>query len=130
MKEDSIPFVERGRPDPRHYTESVAYYQRMYDEFLASSARTLTRRETNLAWRQRVHATYGLLARGIESMPYALQLLRHEHEDAREDAATILADIGAAPAAAKALREALRTETDDVARTAIAEALGQKADST
>lgn len=124
MKEDRISRYADGRPHLPEYTESLAYYQAMYGAFLASSAQRLPKRDGDLAWRQRVHGTYGLIARGAESIPYALRLLRDASPDAREDAATILREVGPAPAAADALLEALAGEADPVTLTAIIECLG------
>ena len=125
MKEDRIPVSDKGRPDAQYYTEPVAYYQQMYEEFLASSQRRLSARESNYAWRQRVHGMYGLMARGSLALPFTLQLLQHRNPDAREDGATILQHVGAAPGSIDALLAALQTESDDVARTALIEALGK-----
>lgn len=124
MKEDRISRYADGRPHLPEYTESLAYYQEMYGAFLASSQRHLTARDSNLAWRQRVHGTYGLIARGAESIPYALRLLRDVNPDAREDAATILKEVGPTPGSVDVLIAALSDERDEVALTAIIDALG------
>ena len=76
MKEDRIPTDRMGRPDLAHYTEPVDYYERMFDAYLDSFNRALTRDESTLAWKRRVHAEWGLIAKGAGSVPYALRLLR------------------------------------------------------
>lgn len=118
MAQDAERYAD-GRPHLPEYAESLAYYQAMYGAFLASGAQRLSKRDSDPAWRQRVHATYGLIARGAESIPYALRLLRDANPDAREDAATILLEVGPAPRAVDALLEALAAERDPVTLTAI-----------
>ena len=127
MKEDRIPTDAMGRPDLAHYTEPVRYYEQMFETYLASFGRRLTPDESRLAWKQHVHASWGLRARGSEAIPYAMRLLRHSAPEAREVGAGVLEDVGGAPGAADALLAALQAEDDDVARTAIVEALGKTA---
>jgi hypothetical protein len=125
MKEDRFPVDAMGRPDLSYYTEPVAYYQAMFDAYLASFERALSREESNLATRQCVHAQWGLIARGADSIPYALRLLQHSIPEARAAGASTLQEVGGVPEATDTLLRALQVEADDEARTAIVETLAK-----
>jgi hypothetical protein len=46
--------------------------------------------DARLEFARRVHGTWGLIARGAESVPYALAMLASKESDAREDGAAVL----------------------------------------
>jgi hypothetical protein len=127
LKEDEYPVDQRGRPDLRRYTDSLAYYTRMYEQHLD----TLEGRkkgkgyEVELSFNRRVHATWGLIAKGVEAIPYALGLLRRSEAEAREDGASILAEIGRDDGAVTELLESLKAETDQTSKDSLIAALGR-----
>src|SRR5262245_37184843 len=96
LKEDNIPVDHRGQPDLSRYTDSVEYYVDLHEKFLASlrGEWPWVTQETSLPWSSRVHAIWGLIAKGSAAVPYALKLLAHAEPDAREDGAEILGAVG------------------------------------
>ena len=127
LKEDEYPVDQRGRPDLRHYTNSLDYYVGMYQQHLDTleGRQTGEGYEVELSFSRRVHATWGLIARGVEAIPYALGLLRRSEPEAREDGASILAEIGKDDGAVTELLESLKSETDRTARDSLIAALGR-----
>lgn len=97
LKEDAYPKDSQGRPDLSYYTDPVEHYIAMYEQFLAA-AQAGRRRESvpDLSFKRRAHATWGMIAKGSEAVPYATKLLQHDLRDAREDGAAILAEIAKA----------------------------------
>jgi hypothetical protein len=72
----------------------------------------------------RVHAQWGLIARGKESLPYALGMLRSTDADVREDAGGIVQYVGRDPIVSKAILDQLVVETDPQAKDSLILALG------
>ena len=98
MRESLYPVDRSGRPDLRYYTAPLAHYVAMYEAWLDGLRPASQRRaDGQRLFALRVHATWGLIARGTEAMDYARGLLRHEEADAREDGAAILAALGERP---------------------------------
>lgn len=131
LKEDKYPVdkrgASRGRPDLRCYTDSLAYYSKMYEQFLD----TLEGRkqgigyEPDLAFKRRVHAMWGLIAKGVEAIAYALTLLGRPEAEAREDAAAILETVGKENAVVDELLKSLNSETDITAKDSLVIAVGR-----
>ncbi len=125
LKEDRIPTNKQGRPDLSRYTESTDYYVAMYRQYLEAVGGSSGRgNDAQLAFRRRVHATWGLIAKGVVAIPHAVAMLRSKVADAREDGAAILAEIGKDSHAVEYVLQALASETDSGARDALILALG------
>jgi hypothetical protein len=125
LKEDRIPVDSNGRPDLSRYRDPPEYYADMYTAYPDSlKSRAADPQESNLAFRRRVHAVWGLIANGTGAIPIALDMLHSSSADAREDGAAILAEIGTDPAVLGHLLKALAEETDTTARDSIVQALG------
>jgi hypothetical protein len=122
LKEARIPVDSRGRPDLSRYTDSAHYYAAMHRQYL-DAART-SEYDGELEFRRRVHATWGLIAKGAAAVPYAVAMLKSEEADAREDGAAILAEIGKDAEVGRQVLEALASETDPLARDSLIQALG------
>ncbi|HSF27127.1 MAG TPA: HEAT repeat domain-containing protein [Actinomycetes bacterium] len=74
---------------------------------------------------KRVMASWGLIARGVEAMPFLLKMLHSDSADSREDAAGALAWIGtSSPEVVAALLDALRRSVADEERDSILLGLG------
>lgn len=98
-RETLYPVDRAGRPDLRYYTAPMPHYISMYEAYLAGLRKADTRqREGRRLFDLRVHAVWGLIARGTAAMDYAQQLLQHDEADAREDGAAILAALAQQPA--------------------------------
>lgn len=100
-REGLYPVDRTGRPDLRYYTAPLAHYVGMYEAYLAGLRATGGRRSARARRAQgrrlfalRVHAVWGLIARGQGAADYARGLLRHAEADAREDGAAILDALG------------------------------------
>ncbi len=106
---DEIPFDASGKPDLRYFTKSLEHYIEVYEggwkDREASSKYKWSGEpdDPNLAVikdlvekgnRKRVHATWGLIAKGAEAVPYALTMLKSPDSDIREDGAGILEALG------------------------------------
>ena len=114
LKENSIPVNARGRPELSGYTDSAAYYAAMHDQGIRA-----------MEFARRVHGTWGLIAQGAESIPYALAMLKSKDSDAREDGAAVLGEIGKNGDVVEELLSALASELDTQARDSIILALGR-----
>ena len=95
-RETLYPVDRTGRPDLRYYTAPLAHYVGMYEAYLAGLRGAGARQcEGRRLFELRVHAVWGLIARGTAAVEYAQRLLQHDDEaDAREDGAAILAAVG------------------------------------
>jgi HEAT repeat protein len=125
LKEDRIPKDKMGRPDLSRYTDPVQYYVAMYQRYLeAMHGSSGSRYDAQLEFRRRVHATWGLIAKGAEAVPHAVAMLRSEDADAREDGAGILAEVGKDGRVIEHVLRALASETDATARDSLVLALG------
>lgn len=125
LKEAAYPADERGRPDLRHYRDPLDYYVRMYELHLAAIAGRGTDADRALAFQRRVHANWGLIAKGQESIPYAVRLLGHAEPVAREDGASILAELGRTDGVVDQLIARLAVETEPGTRDVMIQALGR-----
>jgi len=125
LPEDSIPVDKNGKPDLSFYTEPVTYYIDLYKAHLAAYRKGSTAEQQRLAWRQRVHGTLGLLAKGQEGLPFILTLVGHPDSDAREDGYYLLAELKSDAATGERLLECLQSETDRVALSSLIGALGK-----
>ena len=98
----------------------------MYEQFLDSleGRRTGVGYEVELQFSRRVHAVWGLIAKGAEAAPYALSLLQRSEPEAREDGASLLAELGKNNGVVDALLESLRSETELEARDSMIITLG------
>lgn len=76
-------------------------------------------------WRLRVEATWGLISRGSEAIPFAMGMLASGSPDIREDGAGVLAEIGRDDVAVDALIARLHGEDEHQPRDAIVQALGR-----
>jgi len=123
--EDRIPVDKRGRPDLSHYSEPLEHYVELYNLFLNTDWKNATRRQQTLAWKQRVHGTWGLLAKGPEALPFLLKLVRHPNPDAREDASHLLGELRSRTDHQEQLLALLQEEEDLVVKSSLIEALGK-----
>lgn len=102
MRETLYPVDRSGRPDLRYYTSPLVHYIAMYEAWLNGLREASDwRADGHRLFALRVHATWGLIARGTDAMDYARGLLRHDEADAREDGAAILAALGERPTRAR-----------------------------
>ena len=122
FKEDRIPVDSAGRPELSRYTDSADYYAAMHRRYIENTQRSGY--DGRLEFRRRVHATWGLIAKGAAAIPHAVAMLNSKHADAREDGASILAEIGKGPEVLQHVLDALGSETELVARDALVQALG------
>ena len=122
MKENAYPVDERGKPDLGYYVDPASYYADMHAQAMKDARNKEV--DSRLTFGRRVHACWGLIAKGVEGIPFALDMLRSGNSDAREDAAGILAEAGRDDGLVAQLLEALRAETDIQARDSIILALG------
>lgn len=115
-----------GRPDLRAYRRSADAYARQHECAIALlDGGTLTDADViSRTYADRVNATWGLIARGADAIPFVLAMLKSRIADAREDAAGILGEIGHDDRVVAALLNQLRNETDTQARDSIVESLG------
>lgn len=124
-RETLYPVDRTGRPDLRYYTDSMNYYSSMHEQYIAGLQRPRRRQAANRSFRQGVHSTWGLIAKGEEAVPYAMGLLRHAVPEAREDGAAILAEIGKDERIVEWLLGCLEEETDATVRDTLLIALGR-----
>src|SRR5262245_55103875 len=113
LKEDRIPTNKQGRPDLSRYTDTADYYVAMYRQYLeAMDSSSVRGDDAQLTFRRRIHATWGLIAKGAIAIPHAVAMLKSKDADAREDGAAILAEIGKDSHAVENVLQALEAETD------------------
>jgi len=123
LPEDEIPIDKSGRPDMSFYTEPLQHYIDLYGSFLDSSG--TSREQQRSAWKQRVHATWGLLAKGQEALPFLLTLVQNANPAAREDASFLLGELKSDSAISEHLLAHLGNEKDLVVLSAMIDALGK-----
>lgn len=93
-REALYPVDQAGRPDLRYYVAPLTHYVGMYEAYLTGVRITGARQsDGRRLFELRVHAVWGLIARGPAAVGYAQTLLRHNDADAREDGAAILAAV-------------------------------------
>jgi hypothetical protein len=126
LEEDNIPIDARGKPDLSRYTKPLAHYISLYEASMTKIAEAeFSDGRANLAFRQRVHATWGLLAKGSEAIPFLLTLVGRKDSDAREDASFLLGELKRTDGIADVLLAQLNNEKDLVAQSAMIQALGK-----
>lgn len=126
LKESGYPVDAKGRPDLRFYTDPLDYYVAMYEQHLETlEGKKGVGYEVDLVFSRRVHAMWGLIAKGGIATAYALSLLKRPVPESREDGAAILAELGRDEAVVDTLIRSLRAETDTTARDSIIQALGR-----
>lgn len=126
FEEDLIPQIERGVPDPKGFGRPIEYYIDMHGQWARYlEGGDFSKVPATRAFKARVYATHGLIAKGEEALPYALTLLASKIPEYREDAAGILEAFGKRPEVVAALIRAAEVEEDLVALSALVEALGR-----
>jgi hypothetical protein len=125
LPEDRIPTDKNGKPDLSYYTQPLEHYVGMYNASFNVHSKESSRGQHDLAWRQRVHATWGLLAKGPEALPFLLTLIRHQNPDARETGVYLLGELRSDDTIGGRLRDCLKNEDDLVVKSAVIEALGK-----
>ena len=125
-KDNRTPDGIKRKRNPFRYTKSVDYYVTMYQRYLDVISGTSKRKyDIRMAFRRRVSACQGLVAKGTDAIPYALAMLRSKEADAREDGAAILGEIGQDGNIVDQVLQALASETDVIARDSLILALGE-----
>ena len=123
---------ERG-PDLSYYTESARFYYDLICEsapHLKDRPRAATdadREMASVANNRIVHATWGLIARGAEAMPFAIKLIASKDRDLRESGANVVAglhDPARLPDVVRHTMAALETEQDRLVIDTLLSALG------
>ena len=113
-KEGQIPLDLLGRPDLSYYKHDAVWYATIHANSLLDDGN----------FSDRVHASWGLIANGATSIPYALSMLESASPDARADGAGILSAIGKPDSIVNFLIRALAKETETEARDSLIQALG------
>ena len=122
MKENAYPVDEKGKPDLSFYCDPPEYYAAMHAQAMRDSRDRSV--DARLTFGRRVHASWGLIANGARSIPFALEMLKSGNSDAREDGAAVLAEVGRNGQVVDSLLAALRAERDIQARDSVILALG------
>lgn len=78
------PVDSQGRPDLKTFHRHAEAYARLHLEGIST-----------FDFHKRVEGHWGLIAKGHESVPYLVDLLRHPDPEARADGAWALASVGA-----------------------------------
>jgi|ERR1051325_2169210 hypothetical protein len=133
LKENAYPRDSLGRPDLAYYCDPLEYYIQMCEQYFdgfakyehASALDEQIFNDLTLRYDKFVQGQWGLIAKGTAAIPYALSLLQRSHSDAREVGASILAGLGGDDRVVDAVFDALKPETDIVARDALITALGR-----
>jgi HEAT repeat protein len=105
--------------------DAKSWFDQHYEAFTARDAGAI---DADVWWDLRVEATWGLISRRHEAVPFALEMLRSPNPDIREDGAGILAQIGKDQAAVDALLTSVQDESEDVPRDVMIDALGHLRD--
>jgi hypothetical protein len=130
----NVPADETGKPDLSKFDRPAEFYYGVlveYGEYMAASAREdNAERWTEGArwWNRRVMAEWGLIARGAESIPYALKLLSSREPDNRSAGSAALSEIGKQPGVVQSMIGALDLETEIEARDTMIQSLGRLKD--
>ena len=118
---------KEGTPERLSFRRPAAEYHR---QRLAAAERGRSLRhgdsqaEFAAVWQARVAATWGLLARSHESLPYLLSMLQTKDPDLREDAAFLLGIIGSDDATVDALSASLESASSHEERDSAIMGLG------
>lgn len=126
LPEDQYPVDSKGRPDLTYYSESVAHYVDLYQRYLAvidDSPRD--RGDIVDAFALRVHGTWGLIAKGADSIHFAMRLLSDSRPEVRGDGTSILSEIGKNGEIIERLISTLESDSDAESTDTILAALGR-----
>jgi hypothetical protein len=128
-----IPHEFKSGPDLSYYSESAQYYYNLIVDsapHLKDKPRAATHAEREMASvanNRIVHASWGLITRGAEAIPFAVKLIRSTDRDCREAAADVfcgLSDPKRLPEIVAQITSALRTENDRLVLDSLLTALG------
>ena len=109
--------AQPGWPDLSEFVEDADHYYAIHHALWTSS---------DPDWEQRAPATWGLIARGADSLPYVRLMLASHDPDERADGAGVLGAIAQAkPELADTLLDLLGTEHDTEVRDTLIVSLGQ-----
>src|SRR5450631_2128920 len=106
---------QRGVPDLTRLTDTSEHYVQQHEQAIRQGD-----------FQKRAMASWGLIAKGEESIPYLLAMMRSTSPESREDAAGALGWLGRTHSGlVERLISALGSETSDQARDSIIAALGE-----
>ena len=129
-----IPHEYSAGPDLSYYTESAEFYYHLivdsapYLKDKLPAATDADRQMAGVANNRIVNASWGLIARGAEAIPYAIKLIRSTDRDEREAAASVfcgLRDPARVTDIVAEITAALETENDRLVVDSLLVALGQ-----
>jgi hypothetical protein len=128
-----IPATENRTPDLSYLTESAQFY---YD-LICDSAPHLKDKPRAVTWDEKlmagkaygrmVDASWGLIARGAEAIPFAIRLVRSKDSDEREMGASVFCGLQTGERAPDVLQHiiaALENETERLVIDSLISALG------
>jgi HEAT repeat protein len=101
--------------------DAKAWFDQHAEAFAAYNADEI---DVDTWWKRRVQADRGLIRRGHEAVPFAVEMLHNRNPDIREDGAGVLAALGDDEGVIDELLGALEAEVEDQPRDAMIEALG------
>jgi len=116
-----IPLTEERTPDLSYYTESAQFYYDLICDsapHLKDKPHAVTLEEKLMAAKagnRMAEATWGLIARGAEAIPFAIRLVRSNDPDLKEMGANVFCGLQIGERAPEVLRHiiaALENETD------------------
>jgi len=129
-----IPATENRTPDLSYLTESAQFY---YD-LICDSAPYLKDKPRAITWEEKLmagkascrmaEASWGLIARGAEAIPFAIRLIRSKDRDEKEMGANVFCGLQMGERVPEVLRHifaALENETDRLVIDSLIGALGQ-----
>jgi hypothetical protein len=91
-----IPATANRTPVREHFDKPAAYYAEMLSSAIAlyDAQPRPAQGDVELIYPCQVAATWGLICRGKDSIPFALDLLKSPVPEGRETAAAVLAEVG------------------------------------
>lgn len=139
VRREEVECDDRGCPRTASLTKPLAHYIQLYEQSfqfmdalpgpgLGDPRYHWHARQAGNAYSNRVVATWGMIARGSEAVPYALAMLKSGNPDVREDGAGVLMGIGSRPGVVEELLNALDRETEAQSCDSIVLALGAMRD--
>lgn len=102
--------------------DAKAWFDQHAEAFAAREADEIN---ADTWWKRRVRAAHGLIRRGPEAVPFAMEMLRSRNPDIREDGAGVLAEIGRDERVLDALLSSLEAEAHNQPRDVMIAALGR-----
>jgi HEAT repeat protein len=120
------PREKDGSPKLRYFTKPLEHYIGYFEDYLAifNSQAKLSSRQISLACSKGSWAQWGFIAKGTESLPYVMELLKRPIPEAREAAANVLFGLARQDGVIEPLLDALATEDDEQTRGGMIQALG------